>query len=113
MSCTHQTFCHPACVKRQTRSARRLMEAVRAMYGERRERVEDMFTTRMETEEEARKQKRQRKSESLSTSPEHRREKERAGQEDTADNEKDELEDGQKENQTNNAFLKYLQLKVF
>ena len=108
MSCTHQTFCHPACVKRQTRSARRLMEAVRAMYGERRERVEEMFTTTMETEEEARKQKRQRKSESLSTSPEHRR-----GQEDTADNEKDELEDGQKKNQTNNAFLKYLQLKVF
>ena len=88
------------------------------MYGEKRERVEDMFTTRMETEEEARKQKRQRKSESASTSPEHRRERDsvfphlRAGQEDTKDTDRDDGEENNKLNQTNNAFLKYLQLKV-
>ena len=27
--CTHQWYCHPNCYKRQTRAARRLMEAVR------------------------------------------------------------------------------------
>ena len=115
LNCSHQTFCHPACVRRQTRAARRLMEAVRTMYGERRERVEDMFTTRMETEEEARKQKRQRKSESASTSPEHRRDKDsvfpqqRSGQDDSTE---DDVEDNNKIKQTNPAFLKYLQLKV-
>ena len=89
------------------------------MYGEKRERVEDMFTTRMETEEEARKQKRQRKSESASTSPEHRRERDyvlphlRGGQEDNMDTDRDDREDINKMNQTNQAFLKYLQLKVW
>ena len=114
LSCAHQTFCHPACVRRQTRAARRLMEAVRGMYGEKRERVEDMFTTSMEAEEEARKQKRQRKSESASTSPEHRREnhRERGQDQDTADTDRDDMKDGSKTAHSNPAFLKYLQLKV-
>ena len=109
LHCSHQTFCHPACVRRQTRAARRLMEAVRTMYGERRDRVEDMFTTTMEGEEDCRKQKRPRKSESASTSPEHRRGG-TTGQEEVTDPDL-ELEDN-KMTETNPAFLKYLQLKV-
>ncbi|XP_042207937.1 protein unc-80 homolog isoform X3 [Homarus americanus] len=34
MTCTHQTFCHPHCYKRNMRACRRLMHAVRKMYGE-------------------------------------------------------------------------------
>ena len=105
--CSHQTFCHPACVRRQSRAARRLMEAVRSMYGERRDRLEDMFTTGLEGEEDSRKQKRPRKSESASTSPEHRR----TGQaEELADSELEQEEN--KMTESNPAFLKYLQLKV-
>ena len=92
--CSHQTFCHPACVRRQSRAARRLMEAVRSMYGERRDRLEDMFTTGLEGEEDSRKQKRPRKSESASTSPEHRR----AGQaEELADSELEQEEEEEEE----------------
>ncbi|XP_050693714.1 protein unc-80 homolog isoform X3 [Eriocheir sinensis] len=34
MTCTHQNFCHPHCYKRNMRACRRLMHAVRKMYGE-------------------------------------------------------------------------------
>ncbi|XP_071534011.1 protein unc-80 homolog isoform X8 [Panulirus ornatus] len=32
--CTHQTYCHPHCYKRNMRACRRLMHALRKMYGE-------------------------------------------------------------------------------
>ncbi|XP_063871430.1 protein unc-80 homolog isoform X10 [Scylla paramamosain] len=34
MTCTHQNFCHPYCYKRNMRACRRLIYAVRKMYGE-------------------------------------------------------------------------------
>uniref|UniRef100_A0A2S2Q2N9 Protein unc-80 n=1 Tax=Sipha flava TaxID=143950 RepID=A0A2S2Q2N9_9HEMI len=33
-SCTHQSFCHPLCYKRQMRSCSRLIKAIRKLYGE-------------------------------------------------------------------------------
>ncbi|VVC45096.1 Hypothetical protein CINCED_3A015660 [Cinara cedri] len=33
-NCTHQTFCHPLCYKRQMRSCSRLIKAIRKLYGE-------------------------------------------------------------------------------
>ncbi|XP_066978451.1 protein unc-80 homolog isoform X1 [Macrobrachium rosenbergii] len=34
MTCTHQNYCHPHCYKRNMRACKRLMHAVRKMYGE-------------------------------------------------------------------------------
>ena len=42
LNCTHQGFCHPACFKRQNRAAKRLTRALREMYGEKVEYIEEM-----------------------------------------------------------------------
>ena len=48
LSCTHQLFCHPACPRRQARAARRLMLALRSLYGEKTEFIEEMFVRQEE-----------------------------------------------------------------
>ena len=124
LACTHQGFCHHACVHRQTRAAKRLMEALRQMYGEKIEYIEEMFINDEETEEELKKGRWGKWSESASTSPDHRKELSYRQNyldrsKDILDNEYDPNENyNKREFETKNmiednpGFLKYLQLKV-
>ena len=121
LNCTHQGFCHHACVRRQARAAKRLMEAMRQMYGEKIEYIEEMFINEEETEEEMKKGKWSKWSESASTSPDHR--KDMSYRHNHLDRSKDIMEneyveDHERETgvqnmiEDNPGFLKYLQLKV-
>ena len=124
LNCTHQGFCHNACVKRQARAAKRLMETMRQMYGEKIEYIEEMFINEEDTEEEKEKRKWAKWSESASTSPDHR--KELSYRQNNMERSKDILyndcelkeKDCKKRNEPeemledNPGFLKYLQLKV-
>ena len=124
LNCTHQGFCHNACVQRQARAAKRLMETARQTYGEKIEYIEEMFINEEDTEEEKEKRKWAKWSESASTSPDHRKEMsyrhtymERS--KDILDNdyefkEKDFKRETEPEEmlEDNPGFLKYLQLKV-
>ena len=121
LNCTHQGFCHHACVRRQARAAKRLMEAMRQMYGEKIEYIEEMFINEEETEEEMKKGKWSKWSESASTSPDHR--KDMSYRHNHLDRSKDIMENEYVEDhkrepeiqnmiEDNPGFLKYLQLKV-
>ena len=129
LQCTHQYFCHNACPRRQKRAARRLMEALRLMYGEKVEYIEDMFLND-ETEEHRDSSKKGRWSkwsDSTSTSPDHRKNLQNgipqgASKEKVATNNNDGDTSQQMNNNVetkdiadeykNDGFLKYLQLKV-
>ena len=115
LNCTHQGFCHHACVRRQARAAKRLMEAMRQMYGEKIEYIEEMFINEEETEEDMKKGKWSKWSESASTSPDRHNHLDRS--KDILENEYDTNEKSHEvESETmledNPGFLKYLQLKV-
>ncbi|KAK4295652.1 hypothetical protein Pmani_031795 [Petrolisthes manimaculis] len=59
MTCTHQTFCHPYCYRRNMRSCRRLMHAVRRMHGEEFEEQEEEAPCMTDGEHENKKEKKQ------------------------------------------------------
>ncbi|XP_069159541.1 protein unc-80 homolog isoform X1 [Procambarus clarkii] len=59
MTCTHQTFCHPHCYKRNMRACRRLMHAVRKMYGEEFEEQEEEAANVVDPGRDAKKEKKQ------------------------------------------------------
>ena len=107
----HQGFCHPACTQRCARAARRLMVAVRKVYGEKTEYIEDMWLPSDEGEGEGMKKGRWGKwSESASTSPEHRKDGRKDGEDHEASEDGESGEGGELVDAP--AFLKYLQLKV-
>ena len=125
LNCTHQGFCHPACFKRQNRAAKRLTRALREMYGEKVEYIEEMFTNEEDSQEEIKKGKWSKWSESTSTSPDHRRET--LNNQNYYERSKDTLLNCEKVKESDNEkkisteetaiekdpeFLKYLQLKV-
>ncbi|XP_023345788.1 protein unc-80 homolog [Eurytemora carolleeae] len=122
LSCTHQGFCQQNCVRRLSRSCKKLMEAMKYLYGEELEFIEDIFMESNSTENEMKKGKWTRWSESASTSPDQRKESSyrRETSKDTIDSEPTEKRDRIADSanqlpldiQPNPGFLKYLQLKV-
>ncbi|XP_042889771.1 protein unc-80 homolog isoform X4 [Penaeus japonicus] len=59
MTCTHQTFCHPHCYRRNMRACRRLMHALRKMYGEEFEEQEEDTSGMGDSTRETKKEKKQ------------------------------------------------------
>nr|XP_027221615.1 protein unc-80 homolog [Penaeus vannamei] len=59
MTCTHQTFCHPHCYRRNMRACRRLMHALRKMYGEEFEEQEEDLSGAGDIARETKKEKKQ------------------------------------------------------
>nr|XP_053644306.1 protein unc-80 homolog [Cherax quadricarinatus] len=59
MTCTHQTFCHPHCYRRNMRACRRLMHAVRKIYGEEFEEQEEEPAGAVDVGQDAKKDKKQ------------------------------------------------------